>query len=154
MTVSNSPDICRPPQAVPIPACQPRRHLVCFSVYFCLLFAVSLAFSLAHWSRGRVCARWKVNKMPLDPAALGYSSVKQHYPDNPTKKKHQPWGFKAKYPDIYCTEYGKADWTGKAAGQTQHPCQGHVLFCILSWLFFFLHISCSQQYKLLNNSSS
>lgn len=53
-----------------------------FSAYFCL----SLPVSLVQWSLGWEYERWKENKMPFDPAALCYSSVKEHYPDNPTKK--------------------------------------------------------------------
>lgn len=83
----------------------PVSHPVIWSVFLSISVSLcpsppSLPLLLARWSLGREYERWKENKMPFDPAALCYSSVKEHYPDNLTKRKKKKISHRVSKPNI------------------------------------------------------
>lgn len=104
------------------------------------------------WSEvlGWECARWKENKMPFDPAAPCYSSVKRHYPDNPDQNNISHGVSKPNIQTFNAQStilMHRQKSLDKLTEQTRHPCQVHFSFCFLPCSFFFRHVSYSQQYK-------
>lgn len=115
----------------------PVRRPVILAVF--LLLLLSLPLSLAQWSLGWDYKRWKENKMPFDPAALCYSSVKEHYGDNPTKreeKKYQSQKCSALMHSLLMHRQIRTGWRNRNAAEwTQRPCKVPLTF--LFYLFGF-----------------
>lgn len=117
----------------------PVSHPVIRSVF--LLLSPSVCLSLNE-VLAESMKRWKENKMPFDPAALCYSSVREHYHDNPTKKSAKGYQSQICRPLMHrLLMHRHRVWTGwlnkNAAASTRRPCQVPFSFHSLSWSFSF-----------------
>lgn len=116
----------------------------------CLSATLSLPLSPAQWSLGWELERWKEKKMPFDPSALCYSSVKEHYHDNPSKKIIQ----RVSKPNMQTfnghtsnaqAKYGQAEWEFSRIDIASLPSAFFHSFSLL--VICFLCVSYSQHYK-------
>lgn len=160
MLMSNSPDIYRPNpglQAVPLPACQPPHHLVCF--FFCLFLSPPrrrsrfLARSVKSWAESARDEKQTKCLLIQRPRVTALSNGIT--PKSQTKTTSAA-GYQSQIsrPLMYnINAQAKKVWTtsrlnGKAAEQTRHP-RSSAFFILFSLLFFFFfrHVFYSRRYK-------